>query len=532
MQHKLTHSNDRPKPVVLIILDGWGVAQDSKANAISQGVPKNFQDYCDNYLALTLQASGEAVGLPWGEMGNSEVGHLNIGVGRIIYQDLPRINKAILDKSFFKNDVLLKIIKQVKAKKTSLHLLGLLSNGGVHSFDQHLYSLLDLCASSALKKVYVHVILDGRDTAYNSGLGFVTDLQKKLNALNVGEIASISGRFWAMDRDNHWERTKIAYQAIGQGLAERSGRDPLEIIQRSYDQKNYDEEFTPAVITRNGHGTEIKDDDAVIFFNYRADRARQLTNAFVLPEFDKFAGRNYVKNLSFVTMTSYEEGLPVDVAFPPERVEVPLARVISEANLKQLHIAETEKYAHVTYFINGGTEEPFKGEDHILVPSPRIPSYDAKPEMSAKEITSQVRRAIIDNKYDFIVINFANPDMVSHTGNLKAAVKAIQVVDECLGELVENVLSLKGVVIITADHGNAESLIKLRTGEIDKEHSCSSVPLILIGEEWHKKERQKEDGAVDLALLTPSGVLADIAPTVLKIMKIDQPVEMTGRSLI
>ncbi len=524
--------NERPKPFVLIVLDGWGVASDSKANAITQAAPQNFQNYCNNYLALTLQASGESVGLPWGEMGNSEVGHMNIGAGKIIYQDLPRINKAILEKSFFENETLLGAVRHVKNKKTNLHLIGLLSNGGVHSYDQHLYSILDICSNQGLKDVFIHIILDGRDTPYNSGLNYVTDLQKKIASVGIGTIASISGRFWAMDRDNHWERTKVAYLAIAEGTAERKGNDALAVIKESYSQKNYDEEFTPTVITKNSHGCKITEGDAVIFFNYRADRARQLTKAFVLPDFDKFPERVYRQNLKFVTMTNYEEGLPVEVAFPPEKVDVPLAKVISQAGLKQLHIAETEKYAHVTYFFNGGHEEPFKGQENIMIPSPRIPSYDAQPEMSAREITKQVVNDVVDNKYDFIIVNFANPDMVSHTGNFKAAVKAIQTIDQCLAEIAENVLSVGGVLAITADHGNAECLVKLRTGEIDKEHSCTPVPFILIGEPWFNKESNKDAGAVDLSLLTPSGVLADIAPTILKIMRLDQPLEMTGRSLI
>ncbi len=531
-QNNLTPQPQRPKPVILIILDGWGVAQDSIGNAITRAKTPNFDEYCQNYFCITLRASGEAVGLPYGEMGNSEVGHLNIGAGKVVYQDLPKINKSIIDKDFFSNPIFLKACENAKKNKNQLHLIGLLSTGGVHASMDHLYALLELAKKQGVSNVFIHAILDGRDMGYNSGLGLVKDLENKIKEIGVGQIATISGRWWAMDRDNRWERIKAAYDAMAKGESGSVSSDPISAIQKSYEQKIYDEEFKPTVIVDNlGKPlAKISDSDSVIFFNFRADRARQLTKAFVLPSFDKFDRTEYLKNLYFVTMTQYDKNLPVEVAYPPERIENPLAKVISDAGLKQLHIAETEKYAHVTYFINGGREEPFIGEDNVLIPSPSVEDYSKTPQMSANEVKDRVLEELPTNKYDFIVINFANPDMVSHTGDLRAAIKAVEVVDKCMGEIVKAALLLDGVVVVTADHGNAEELINLQTGEIDKEHSCNPVPFIIVGQEYQTREDAKSK--IDLTLLTPSGVLADIAPTILKIMKIEKPEEMTGRSLI
>ena len=523
----------RPKPVVLVILDGWGVAPPSKANAISLANTPNFDKLIATYPTHLLQAGGEAVGLAWGEMGNSEVGHLSLGSGQIIYQNLPRISLAITDGSFFKNPTLLKACQYVKNKKSALHLVGMVSNGGVHSYNEHLYALLELVKAQNIHQVFIHAILDGRDTPYNSGYNFITKLQQKIENIGLGEIVTLSGRFYAMDRDNHWERTKEAYQAIIEAKSPEYFSDPLVAIQSSYKKNIFDEEFKPQVKSpEQSNFRGVTDKDAIIFFNFRGDRARQLTKAIVLPTFEKFPRqKGYLRNLLFFSMTEYEKDLPVEVAFPQEIVHEPLTKVISKAGLNQLHIAETEKYAHVTYFFNGGQEEAFPNEKRILIPSPLVSSYDQKPEMSAREITDKVIGEINKNMYDFIVVNYANPDMVGHTGNLQATVKAIECVDDCLGKLYESIISYNGVMILTADHGNAEGLFNLQTGSIDKEHSNLPVPLIIIGNEF-KDKTTFTGGVSDLSKVMPAGVLADVAPTILKIMGLKKPNEMKGHSLI
>ncbi len=519
----------RPRPVVLAILDGWGIAPKSQGNAIANAATPNFDRMVTTYPAMTLRASGDEVGLSWGEMGTSEVGHLNLGTGRIFYQTLPRINKAIDDGSFFKNQTLLEAADYVKKNKSSLHLMGLVSNGRVHTTIEHLYALLKFAKEQKLKKVFIHVFLDGRDTIYNSGEGFVKKLQAKIKEYGVGKIATLSGRFYAMDRDNRWDRTEKAYRAIAEGKSEEYFSDPLEAIRASYEKEVFDEEFVPVVIVeRRKPVAVLEENDAIIFFNYRADRAREMTKAFVLENFDKFQRDNFFPNLFFATMTEYERGLPVKVVFSPEEIKICLAKVLSDAGLKQLHIAETEKYAHVTFFFNGMREEEYPGEDRIIVPSPRVASYDKKPEMSARIISERVVKEIMAQKYDFIVVNFANADMVGHTGNYEATREAVEVVDKCLGEIADVTLPMGGVMVITADHGNAEETVNLETGKMDKEHSTNSVPLILAGKEF---EGQGAPDA-DLSLTNPVGVLADVAPTILKIMAIRQPDEMTGTALI
>jgi 2,3-bisphosphoglycerate-independent phosphoglycerate mutase len=521
------------KPTTLIILDGWGVAPSSKGNAITLAKTPNFDQYLQKYPHFTLQAAGEAVGLSWGEIGNSEVGHLNLGAGKIIYQNLPRITQAIWNKTFFSNPAFIKAIEHVKKNNSNLHLLGLVSNGGVHSFNEHLYALLELARNKKLalslskgNKVFIHAILDGRDAPYNSGYNFITQLEEVIASAKIGQIATLFGRFYAMDRDLHWERTEKAYQAMVLGEGQKTSLKPSAFIQEFYKKKIYDEEMPPTVFTNEG---KIKDDDAVIFFNFRADRTRQITKAFVLPGFEKFLRPRLLQNLFFVSFTEYEKDLPVEIAFPSEKIDFPLARILSEKKLNQLHIAETEKYAHLTYFFNGRKEESFEGEDDVLIPSPRVASYALIPEMSASKIAKKVIQEIANDKYDFILINFANPDMVGHTGNLEASKKAVEVVDKCLGKIVEAILFKGGTALITADHGNAEELINLQTGEIDKEHSTNPVPFIVVGKEWAWEERRE---VLDLSLVTPAGVLADVAPTVLRIIGIEQPGEITGRSLI
>jgi len=523
--------NLRPKPVVLMVLDGWGIATPYAGNAISQANTPNLTGYLAKYPSMSLVASGEGVGLPWGESGNSEVGHLNLGLGRIIYQDLPRINKAIADRSFYKNKILLKAIKQVKENGSRLHLIGLVSSGCVHSSLEHLQALISLMADNEVKKFYVHAILDGRDTPFNSGWNFIKETEKSL-AGSGGKIATLSGRFYAMDRDNHWDRTAKAYDAMALGSGERA-ESAEAAVEQSYEKKIYDEEFMPTVITANGQPiAAIEDGDAAIFFNYRPDRARQLTKAFVLPGFAKFNREKYLR-IFFATFTEYEKNLPLEIVFPPEIINHTLGEVLSEAGLKQLRIAETEKYAHVTYFFNGGREIKSEGEDHTLVSSPRVASYDLKPEMSALAVTDKVIKVIEQENYDFILINFANADMVGHTGNLKATVRAVETVDKCAGKIVNAVLGKSGLVFITADHGNAEVLFNMQTGQIDKEHSVNPVPLIIIGKEYAGKSLSLVDApGGDLSLLQPRGMLSDVAPTILKVMNLDKPKEMTGRSLI
>ncbi len=523
----------RPKPVVLIILDGFGIAPPSRANAISLAKTPNFDKYARHYPIMPLAASGEAVGLAWGEMGNSQVGHLSLGSGLVAYQNMTRITKSITDGNFYSNPAFIKAVQHVQKHRSSLHLMGLVSSGGVHSYNEHLYALLELAQQQKIKNVFVHAFLDGRDTPFNSGLNFLSKLEEKLKSSGLGQIATIAGRFWAMDRDNRWERTEKSFRAMVDGQADHKFKDPLQAVQASYDQKVYDEEMEPVVILDSlGHPrSTIRDKDAVIFFNFRADRARQMTKALVLPGFEKFS-RQYFKNLLLVTMAEYEKDLPVEVAYPPLQIEFPLARVIAEAGLKQFHIAETEKYAHVTYFFNGGQEKVYPGEDRALIPSPQVNSYDQKPAMSAREITARVNEVIKEGPYDFIVVNYANADMVGHTGNIEATIAAIEVLDSLVGEIVDTALSYDGVVLVTADHGNAESMYNIQNGEIDKEHTNNSVPLFVIGQAYAGKSVLAGLTGTDLSHVVPVGVLADIAPTILKIMGLKKPAEMTGNSLI
>lgn len=513
-------------PFLLIILDGWGIAPAGRSNAISQAKKPVYDQLLKNYWVQVLQAGGDAVGLPWGEMGNSEVGHLGIGAGKIVYQNLPRITKAIADRSFFNNPQLASAMKQAVDARSTLHLIGLLSDGGVHSHIEHLYALLEMAASAKVPRIAVHAILDGRDVSYNSAPGYLEDLAARLAKLEVpATIATISGRYFTMDRDNRWDRVQSAYQTIVFARSTKNFDDPQQALKFYYDQKIYDEQLPPTVI---GAGAPISSNDSVIFFNFRSDRMRQLVNSFTLPDFNKFERGVYLKNLKAVTMVEYDKALPVEIAFPPEMVTKPLAAVLAEAGVKQLHIAETEKYAHVTFFLNGGREEAFTGETRILVPSPQVSSYDEVPEMAAPEITARLVRELATGQYGFCVVNFANADMIAHTGNLKATIAAVETLDRCLKELVELVLSISGVVLITADHGNAEVLFDPQTGEINKEHSNYPVPCIIIGASY----TDLKTDVPDLATYTPHGVLGDVAPTILRIMDIKIPVEMTGRALL
>lgn len=518
----------RPKPVVLIIIDGFGIAPQADGNAIYDAKMPVFKRLIEGYPAMTVHGSGGAVGLSWGDMGNSEVGHLTIGAGRIFYQTLPRINLSIETKEFYTNATFKKAVAHIKSSGGRLHLMGLLSQGNVHAAQEHLNALLEFCRLQGLKDVLVHCFLDGRDAIYNSAISFVGELEAKMAELGVGRIASLSGRYFAMDRDNRWDRVEKAYNAIVKAEGEHAD-SATAALEASYAKQVFDEQFIPTTI---GTKAPVKEGDAVIFFNYRPDRAREITKAFALPAFDKFP-REYVKNLFFVTMTEYEKDLPVEVAFPPQPIETCLAKVISDAGLRQLHIAETEKYAHVTFFLNGMQEEEFPGEDRVIIPSPRVSSYDQVPEMSAFGIAERVVKEIAVGSYDFIVLNFANPDMVGHTGNYEATVKACEATDKAMGTIVDAALAVGGAVLITADHGNAEEVKNLVTGDVDKEHSTNPVPFIIASKELEGIRAPSGDViGGDLSLNTPVGMLADVAPTVLKLLEITPPSIMTGKALI
>lgn len=507
------------KPVMLMILDGLGLSDKVDGNAVAAAYKPNFDKYYAEYPKTELGASGLNVGLPRGQMGNSEVGHLNIGAGRIIYQELTRITKAIEDGEFFEkaefNEVIDKAVKGGKA----LHLLGLLSDGGVHSHIDHLKALVKLAKNRGLKKVYIHAFLDGRDVQPGSAKDFIIDLENYLADLGVGKIATLSGRYYAMDRDKRWERVQLAYNAIVLGKGEIAA-SAVEAIERSYHDNKTDEFVLPTVIM-NGDAPmgSIADGDSVIFFNFRPDRAREITRAINDKVFDGFERETL--NLNYVCMTQYDKTMEnVLVAYKPETYENTLGEYVSKLGKKQLRIAETEKYAHVTFFFNGGVEAPNKGEDRVLVPSPKVATYDLKPEMSAFELTDELIRRIDSDEYDMIILNYANPDMVGHTGVFEAAKKAIEAVDICLGKVVEKILEKDGTVFITADHGNAEQMIDYSTGEPMTAHTTDPVPLLYISNSAKGKK------------LRSGGVLADLAPTMLTVMGVAVPGEMTGKTLI
>ncbi len=516
-----------------MILDGFGVAPDGEGNAVARAQTPVLDKIISTYPAMTLRASGEAVGLSWGEMGNSEVGHLAIGAGRVYYQTLPRINKAIENESFFTNEAFLEAAAFVKRSKGTLHLIGMVSLGRVHSMDEHLFALLDVAKRQKLKDVAVHAILDGRDTVYNSGADFIRKLEDKIKEAKVGRIASMSGRYYAMDRDNRWDRIEKAYHAMIAGEGPKA-EDPLEAIKASYAQEVFDEEFEPVVFVNKQEEplAPIKEGDAIIFFNFRADRMREIVKAFTLPSFDKFE-RAYMPGIFVVGMTEYERGLPIKVAFPPERIDGTLSEAISAHGLKQFHIAETEKYAHVTFFFNGTKEKPVEGEERAIVPSPKVAKYNETPEMSTEAVANRVVKEVKSGTYDFIVANFANPDMVAHTGDLEATVKAIEFDDGEIGRIVDAALVQGGVVFITADHGNAEEVSNIVSGAIDKEHSTNPVPFLVIGRQFESQPSPTgEIPGGDLSLVPPVGMLADVAPTILNVLGIPQPPEMTGQPLV
>ncbi|MCI0540786.1 MAG: 2,3-bisphosphoglycerate-independent phosphoglycerate mutase [Verrucomicrobiales bacterium] len=511
----------RPKPILLTVLDGWGFSPETKGNAVALARKPNYDALLRNFPNTLIQTSGPFVGLPEGQMGNSEVGHLNIGAGRIIHMDITRIDLAIRSGAFFREPLLLKAMERGRARQ--LHLLGLVSDGGVHSQLAHLFALLRMALEHRVERVFVHCFMDGRDTPPNSGMDFLRQLQHKMRELGVGRIATVVGRYYAMDRDNRWERIEKAYRAMAHGEAEFKSADPVAAIRRSYEQGVTDEFVKPIVITTEGSAAQpvglIRDDDAVIFFNFRADRARQTTRALVEPGFAQFADPKRPQNLFFVAMTQYEKTwLWLQYVLGPEKVEHILANVFAELQLKNLRVAETEKYAHVTYFFNGGVEKPFGGEERILVPSPKVPTYDLKPEMSAEGIADAVVKAIEKGDFDAIIMNFANADMVGHSGKLEAAVKAVEAVDACLGRIHQALRPRGGAWIITADHGNAETMIDPVTGGPHTYHTTNPVPFVLVT-------------ADDKLRLRSSGSLQDIAPTLLGVLGLPAPPEMTGRDL-
>ncbi len=514
-------------PVVLIVLDGWGLSNSVQGNPIREATLPTFDKFNRFYPMTTLQASGISVGLPWNTAGNSEVGHMTMGAGRVIYQNMPRISLSIQDGSFYKNDMLLQTFVAAKEKKKKLHLMGLVSSGSVHSHRDHLLALLRMAKNEGLKEVYVHVFTDGRDSAPTSGIQQVKELSREMRLVGIGKIASVTGRNFAMDRNNNWERIEKTYRMLTEGIGEKT-EDPLLALEQSYLKSITDEYIEPTVVTEKGEPIAlIADGDSVIFFNFREDRARELTAAFTLPQFDSFPRKKL--ELHFTTLTEYERDLPVNVAFPTENIINSLGEVLSKNNKKQLRIAETEKYAHVTYFFNGGKEEAFPGEEHLLVPSPTVPHFDEIPEMSSPQITDALIKSLAKQTYDFILVNYASPDMVAHTGNEEASIKAVEATDKSLSILVPAILKAGGKIIITSDHGNVEELKKSSTGEADTEHSTNPIPLWYITPDNHREksaeEMMREQSEVN-------GLLSDVAPTVLDIMGLAKPEDMNGESLL
>ena len=505
------------KPVMLMILDGFGINENKDANAVELANTPNIDKLMKKYPTAIGYTSGLDVGLPEGQMGNSEVGHTNIGAGRIVYQELTRITKSIEDGDFFSIPEFIEAIENCKKYNSKLHIMGLVSDGGVHSHIRHLYGLLEMAKRRDFENVYVHCFLDGRDTPPSSADEYVAELENKMREKGIGKIATLSGRFYAMDRDKRWERVQKCYDALVNGNGNQSG-SALKAIENSYQKEVFDEFIEPTVICNGDKPlATIENHDSVIFFNFRPDRAREITRSLVDQEFDGFDTKKL--DLYFVCFTNYDDTMPnVKVAFKKEQIVNTLGEVLSKKGLTQLRIAETEKYAHVTFFFNGGEEKQYPGEDRILVPSPKVETYDMKPEMSAYEVTDKVIEAIQSDKYNCIILNFANPDMVGHTGNLNAAIKAIEAVDKCVGKIVEEMLKKDGTILMTADHGNAEQMIDYKTGEPHTAHTTNPVPLVLISNNKENKIK--------------SGKLADLAPTILELIGIEKPKEMTGESIL
>ena len=543
--------SSRPKPVLLCIIDGWGIAPKGPSNAITQAKIPNITNLWKSYPHTQLIAHGESVGLPKREPGNTETGHLNLGAGRIVYQDLPRINMSIADGTFFQNAALTAAATHVKQNHSQLHFIGLVGGGGVHSDISHLFALLRFYHDHDLKKVFIHVVTDGRDSPPTASMTYLKQLQTVMNRESTGQIASVMGRYYAMDRDFRWDRTAKAYFCLTKGIG-KSAPNIETAVTQAYTANQTDEFIDPTNITDStGHPVAlIQPHDAVIFYNFRIDRPRQLSKAFVLPDFEetgnlvgfdpyaikylhkhtldaKIASRQkpftrgpIIKDLYFVTMTEYEQDMPVHIAFPPQAVDNPLGRVISENGLRQLRMSESEKERFVTYYFNGLREDPFPGEEHIIIPSPKVPTYDKKPEMSARDLTSKLISEIKSGQYDMIIVNFANPDMVAHTGNIPAAVIACETVDECIGQVSSAVIDAGGVFMLTADHGNVEEMNNAMTQSSDTEHNANPIPFIVAAKNLTKP------------IQLPQGILADVAPTILSAMNIPIPVSMVGRNLL
>ena len=506
------------KQYVLMILDGVGLNDEEKGNAFKMANTPNLDRYVEKYPNTYVKTSGLAVGLPEGQMGNSEVGHTNIGAGRIVYQELTRITKEINEGKFFENQVLLNAMNHVKENNSSLHLLGLVSDGGVHSHIDHLYALLEMAKRNNIEKVYVHAILDGRDTSPTSAVDYLKELESKMKEIGVGKVATLAGRYYAMDRDNRWDRVEKAYDAVVNGKG-NSFKTVQKAIETSYEAQEFDEFVKPIVIVDDEQEpvAKISENDSVVYFNFRPDRARELTKAITMPDFTEFETKK-LNNIYFVTMTKYDEVLKnVEIAYKPENLKNTFGEYISKLGYTQLRIAETEKYAHVTFFFNGGREDKYEGEDRILVPSPKVATYDLKPEMSAYEVTDKTIEAIDSKKYDVIIMNFANGDMVGHTGNIEKTIEAVEAVDKCVGRIISKLEEIGGEAIITADHGNCEYMLDLKTGEPITSHSTFDVPMIVVS------ERIKS---------ITNGRLCDLTPTLLTLMGESIPEEMTGKSLV
>ena len=508
----------RPKPILLTILDGWGYREEPENNAILQANTPVWDDLWERFPHTLIRASEAAVGLPNNQMGNSEVGHLNLGAGRVVYQEISRISSAIESGSFFSNRSLCDPVDRAIETDRAVHIMGLLSDGGVHSHEEHIHAMVKLAVERGAKKVYVHAFLDGRDTAPKSAEQYIENMQGVFTEVGGGEFASVVGRYFAMDRDNRWKRVKMAYDVVANGQAKYSAGTALEAVREAYSREETDEFIKATTILGNRkEAIRIEDGDVLVFMNYRSDRARQIVRPFFEKDFGSF-DRGRVPDLaSFVCLTEYSSDFDVAVAFPPDRPKNVFGEYISNLGLRQLRIAETEKYAHVTFFLNGGKEEPFEGEDRILVPSPDVATYDLQPEMNAPELTRRLVEAINSEKYDVIICNYANPDMVGHTGNFEATVKAIEALDTCLGRVVDAMLNIGGEILITADHGNAEMMLNSETGQQHTAHTTNPVPFIYVGRD---------------AELEPTGALSDVTPTILYLMDINKPSEMGGHSMV
>lgn len=516
-------SEQFPRPVALFVLDGIGINKNTEYNAVYAANTPNLDRYLKEWPHTSIKTSGLDVGLPEGQMGNSEVGHMNIGAGRIVYQDLSRITKAIKEGSFFENEQLLAAMKNAVNHNSDLQILGLLSDGGVHSHQEHLYALLEMAKRNGVRQVYIHAFYDGRDVPTTAGIGYTEKLQGKIREIGIGKIASVSGRYYAMDRDNRWPRIKLAYDAIT-AVAEKTAYDPVKVLEDSYAEGVTDEFIIPTTIldSDNQPVGPIKPEDSLIFINFRPDRARQMTRALKQPDFAEFERNSDYTDLFYVTMTQYHKDFydfpNVHIAYAPQNLNNTFGQYISALGKTQLRIAETEKYPHVTFFFNGGVEKEYPGENRALLPSPKVATYDLKPEMSAYDITDELLKRLDSGKYDAIICNYANGDMVGHTGVFEAAVKAVETVDDCVGKVAEKILSMGGVAILTADHGNAEQMVDPVTGEIFTSHTTFEVRVITVGQNKYQ--------------LRSGGRLADLAPTMLELMGLQQPEEMTGKSLL